>query len=79
MRLAPQTSWLVVVTGGASPDDLAGRLRSWLSPDVALLLIRADGASPTSVSRVQGARLLGLRALEELPRALAAAVQGVTA
>jgi hypothetical protein len=79
MRLAPQTSWLVVVTGGAAPDDLAGRLRSWLGPDVALLLIRADGAQPTSVSRVQGARLLGLKTLEELPRALAAAVQGVAA
>jgi uncharacterized protein (DUF58 family) len=79
MRLAPQTSWLVVVTGGAAPDDLAGRLRTWLGPDVTLLLIRADGAAPTSVSRVQGARLLVLKALEDLPRALAAAVQGVAA
>lgn len=77
IRLAPQTSWLVVVTGGAAPDELAGRLRSWLATDVALLLVRADGSASTSVSRGQGARLLRLKVLDELPHALQAVVQGV--
>jgi uncharacterized protein (DUF58 family) len=73
IRLAPQTSWLVVVTGGAAPDDLAGVLRSGLASDVTLLLIRVDGDEPTTVARANGARLLSLRVLDELPRALLAA------
>ncbi len=77
MRLAPQTSWLVVVTGGAAPADLAGLLRSGLSAEVMLLLVRADGSAETTVARAKGARLLTLRSLEELPRALIAAAQGV--
>jgi uncharacterized protein (DUF58 family) len=77
IRLAPQTSWLVVVTGGAAPDDLAGVLRSGLAPDVTLLLIRAAGDEPTTVARAKGARLLSLRVLDELPRALLAAGGGV--
>jgi len=79
MRLAPQTSWLVMVTGAAAPVRLAGALRSWLAPDVTLLLIRADGSAATTVARTPGARLLTLRTLDELPRALLAAVQGVPA
>jgi uncharacterized protein (DUF58 family) len=77
MRLAPQTSWLVMVTGAAAPADLAGALRSWLAPDVTLLLVRADAAAPTTINRTAGARLMTLRTLDELPRALLAAVQGV--
>jgi uncharacterized protein (DUF58 family) len=77
IRLAPQTSWLVVVTGGAAPDDLAGVLRSGLAPEVTLLLIRAAGDEPTTVARAKGARLLSLRVLDELPRALLAAGGGV--
>jgi uncharacterized protein (DUF58 family) len=79
MRLAPQTSWLVMVTGSAAPEELAGSLRAGLAPDVTLLLIRADGSSTTTVAHAAGARLLTLRALDELPRALVAAVQGVPA
>ncbi len=79
MRLAPQTSWLVVVTGGAAPPDLAGVLRSGLPSEVILLLVRADGSGATTVARAKGARLLSLRALDELPRALVAAVQGAMA
>lgn len=79
LRLAPQTSWLVVVTGGAAPQDLAGLLRSGLPSEVILLLVRADGSGSTTVTRAKGARLLSLRALDELPRALIAAVQGAVA
>jgi uncharacterized protein (DUF58 family) len=79
MRLAPETSWLVMVTGGAAPAELAGVLRARMATDVTLLLIRADGAAPTTVSRVSGARLLTLRVLAELPPALRAAVAGVRA
>lgn len=79
MRLAPQTSWLVVVTGGAAPQDLAGVLRSGLPPGVILLLVRADGSGATTVAHAKGARLLSLRSLEELPRALVVAVQGAVA
>ena len=77
MRLAPQTSWLVLVTGGEAPDDLPGEVRAGLSPDVLLLLVRADGSRATTVSRAKGARLMGLRTIDELPRALVAAVQGL--
>ncbi len=76
LRLAPQTSWLVVVTGGAADPALPGVLRSGLPPDVTLLLVRADGASTTSLSRAKGVRMLDLRALEELPSALEAAMSG---
>jgi uncharacterized protein (DUF58 family) len=77
MRLAPQTGWLVVVTGGAAPADLAGVLRSGLPAEVILLLVRAEGSGATTVRRAKGARLLSLRTLDELPRALLGAVHGV--
>jgi uncharacterized protein (DUF58 family) len=77
LRLAPQTSWLVVLSGGAAPEELAVRLRSGLAAEVTLLLVRADGEAATAVSQTHGTRLLSLRALEELPHALATAVQGV--
>ncbi len=77
MRLAPQTSWLVMATGGAAPEELAGDLRSWLPTEATLLLVRTDGTRETAISRQHGARLLGLRALDDLPRALEAAVAGV--
>ena len=79
LRLAPQTSWLVLVTGGAAPEELAGAVRADLPGDVMLLCVRADGAAATRVSSEAGARVLALRSLEELPRALQAAVQGVLA
>jgi uncharacterized protein (DUF58 family) len=79
LRLAPETSWLVMSTGGAAPKELAASLRAHLPPDVMLLLVRADSAGPTTVRRAPGSRLLGLQKLDELPRALPAAVQGVVA
>ena len=77
LRLAPQTSWLVMVTGGAAPQELAGEVLSWLGAEMTLLLIRADGSAPTTVSRLSGARRLDLRALDELSPALAAAAHAV--
>ena len=68
---------MVLVTGAGAPADLAADVRAGLSPDVLLLLVLADGWRATMVSRAKGARLLGLRTLDELPRALVAAVQGV--
>jgi len=80
LRLAPETSWLVLVTGGAAPEGLAGTIRSDLPNDVSLLYVRCDGSSPTGVgSGMRGTRQLRLRTLDELPRALPAAVQGVSA
>jgi uncharacterized protein (DUF58 family) len=79
LRLAPETSWLVLVTGSAAPEELAGTVRSDLPGDVTLLCVRCDGASPTGVGSMRGTRLLRLRSLEELPRALPAAVQAVPA
>jgi uncharacterized protein (DUF58 family) len=79
LRLAPETSWLVVVTGGAASEDLAGLVRSDLPEDVRLLFVRADGAVPTRVSSGHRARLLSIQALDDLPRSLAAAVQVVSA
>ena len=81
MRLAPETSWLVVVSGGAAPEGLAGLVRAGLPDDVSLLCVRADGSAATNVSRGAGTRLISLRTLDDLPRALPAVVQqalGVT-
>jgi len=74
MRLAPETSWLVVATGGSAPDGLAGLVRSGLPDDVSLLCVRADGSSPTNVARGAGTRMVSLRTLDDLPRALPAVV-----
>jgi uncharacterized protein (DUF58 family) len=79
MRLAPETSWLVMATGGAASGDLAAAVRAQMPPDVTLLLVRADQTGSTTVARAPGARLLSLRTLDELPRALPAAVHGVVA
>ena len=79
LRLAPETSWLVMATGGAAPATLAGALRANLPPDVTLLLVCADQEQPTTVRRAPGARVVELRALDDLPRALPAAVHGVSA
>jgi len=76
MRLAPETSWLVVATGGAAPDSLAAAVRTDLAPDVTLLVVRADSTSQTRVSRAAGTRMLTLRALDELPRAMPAVAAG---
>jgi uncharacterized protein (DUF58 family) len=78
LRLAPETSWLVVLTGGAAPDQLSSVLRAGLPPEVSLLLVTADGSAPTSVTALSaGARLLRLRALDELPPAVRAAAPQV--
>lgn len=77
LRLAPETSWLVVITGGAADPALPGKLRSGLPADVTLLIVHADGAAATSLSRARGVRMLALGALDELPSALEAAMSGV--
>jgi hypothetical protein len=77
IRLAPETSWLVMLTGGQAGPGLAGAVRSMLAPDVQLLLVSADLGSPTTVSGSTSARLMSLRTLDELPRAIVAAAQGV--
>ena len=74
MRLAPETSWLVVVSGGAAPEGLAGLVRAGLPDDVSLLCVLADGSAATNVSRGVGTRLISLRTLDDLPRALPAVV-----
>ncbi|MCW2822203.1 MAG: hypothetical protein JWQ67_2044 [Marmoricola sp.] len=76
LRLAPETSWLVVLTGGAADPALPGVLRAGLPADVALLLVRADGAAATSLSRARGVRMLALGSLDDLPSALEAAMAG---
>jgi hypothetical protein len=68
-----------MATGGAAPATLAGALRANLPPDVTLLLVCADQEQPTTVRRAPGARVVELRALDDLPRALPAAVHGVSA
>ena len=74
LRLAPETSSLVVLTGGAADQALPGVLRSGLPSDVSLLLVRADGAATTTLGRARGVQMLTLSALDELPAALAAVV-----
>lgn len=76
LRLAPETSWLVVITGGAADTALPGRLRSGMPADVTLLLVRADGAAATSLSQARGVRMLSLGSLDELAPALEAAMSG---
>ena len=79
MRLAPQTSWLVMVTGAAASGNLAGvaAFRAGARRDLAADPGRRRGS--TTVARTAGARLVTLRVLDELPRALSVAVQGVPA
>ena len=48
-----------------------------LAPDVSLLLVGADRSAPTTVSGTPSARLMSLRALDELPRAIRAAAPTV--
>jgi uncharacterized protein (DUF58 family) len=79
LRLAPETSWLVMASGGAAPEQLAGAVRANLPPDVTLLLVRANLAEPTAVRRGPGARIVDLQVLDDLPRVLPAAVHGVSA
>ena len=72
LRLAPETSWLVLFTGGEAPAALSSVLRAGLPPDVSLLLVTADGSAPTKVSRLSpAARWLRLRTLDELPPGVA--------
>jgi hypothetical protein len=43
------------------------------------LCVRADGSSATNVSRGAGTRLISLRTLDDLPRALPAVVHQASA
>lgn len=79
LRLAPETSWLVVLTGGGADADLAGVLRAGLPPDVTLLLVRADGTATTEVGGGRGVRMLTLASLDQLPAALEALLTGTYA
>ncbi len=74
LRLSPETSWLVVVTGRCAPETLTGTLRGQLPPEVQVLVVRADHERETTVGGDAATRLLGLRALEDLPRAMQAVV-----
>ena len=62
VRLAPETSWLVLLTGGRAQPGLPGVVRSMLALDVQLLLVGADLTAPTTVSGTPSARLMSLRA-----------------
>ena len=78
LHLAPETSWLVLLTGGEAPGALASVLRTGLAPDVSLLMVSVDGSAPTSVSRLSPTvRWLRLRTLDELPPAMSQAVPQV--
>ena len=66
-----------MLTGGSAPDRLAEALRTALPPDVHLLLVRADAGVPTAVTGARGVRLMSLRVLDELPRAIRAAAPKV--
>jgi uncharacterized protein (DUF58 family) len=70
LQLAPETSWLVVLTGSAGSAGLAGALRAVLPPDITVLGVACDSGSRTGVSEVGGVRLVLLRGLDDLPRVL---------
>lgn len=77
LRLAPDTSWLVMLTGGQVSEQLAGRLRAGLPPEVSLLLVTADATEATLVTGPEAMRLMTLRTLDELPRAISALARTV--
>ncbi len=79
IRLAPETSWLVLVTGGAAARTLTGAVRAQLAPEVQLLVVSADRASETTIGGSGTTRTLGLQALEDLPRAISAVAPTVRA
>ncbi|MEO5652171.1 MAG: DUF58 domain-containing protein [Marmoricola sp.] len=72
MRLAPETSWLVVVTGKAVAESMAAAVRAQVPAEVQLLVVHADRGRETAVGGEGASRVLELRALEELPRAIRA-------
>ena len=79
VRLAPETSWLVLVTGGAADEALTGAVRAQLAPEVQLLVVSADRERETTIGGSGATRKLGLRSLEDLPRAIRAVAPTVRA
>ena len=79
IRLAPETSRLVLVTGGAASEELTGAVRAQLPSEVYLLVVRADRERVTAVGGSGNTRLLGLQALADLPRAIRAVARTVSA
>ena len=77
MRLAPETSWLVMLTGGQAPRRAGRRAAVDAGPGRAAAAgpggpVRADDGDAAAPS----ARLMHLRTLDELPRAILAAAPG---
>ncbi|HRV68582.1 MAG TPA: DUF58 domain-containing protein [Marmoricola sp.] len=68
MRLAPETSQLVLVTGGKAGRDSGSMLRSSLPIEVNALLVKADHRNMSLLGRDYGVTQIDIAKLEDLPR-----------
>jgi len=73
-RLAQGATVAILVVGSATTADQLQACSLRFGPDVRLLVIRVDLGRPTSVRPVGSALWMSVRALDELPRALAAVI-----
>ncbi len=75
-RLAPATSLALLITGSKLPFATMRTAASWFSPEVKVLALRVDPASPsgvTSARSAEGFDVVSLGKLEDLPALLRAA------
>lgn len=68
MRLAPETSQMVLVTGGKVDRGSGTLLRSSLPVEVSALLVKADHRNMSLLSRQYGVTNVEVQKLEDLPR-----------
>lgn len=68
LRLAPETSWLVLITGGAAPDALRGAVRAQVPREVQLAVVQVDQSVASRTQQSAGMRMISLATLEDLPK-----------
>jgi uncharacterized protein (DUF58 family) len=76
VRMAPDTTVAMLVTGSVVPfsDLRSAAARFW--PDVRVCAVRVEEAAPSGVSQSGGITVLGLRQLQDLPSLLAGGPAG---
>ncbi|HVT64502.1 MAG TPA: DUF58 domain-containing protein [Mycobacteriales bacterium] len=75
IRVAPDITVAVMVTGSGAPFNELRATKSWFGPDVACVAVRVEPDAPASLSASGGITVMGVRALEDLRRLLASAVR----
>ncbi|HNI70479.1 MAG TPA: DUF58 domain-containing protein, partial [Marmoricola sp.] len=76
MRLAPETSQMVLVTGGKADRGAGTLLRSSLPIEVNALLVKADHRNMSLLTRQYGVTSIEVQELKDLPRLVDGASRG---